>query len=102
VAHLKASRESFRKLLHFRRCRRIADGKLVESFERLDQMTTTVRKDLAHGFGLRLGERKSEAEAERRTERSRSRTTGAVVRGFGRTAAGALEQNARWTRRNRP
>jgi hypothetical protein len=75
------------------------------------------------GFGLRFGERKSEAEAERRRERSRSETTvadpqaearrsfgirngardgraflrngtGAVVRGFGRTAAGEVEQES--------
>jgi hypothetical protein len=74
-------------------------------------------------FGLRFGERESAAEAERRRERSRSGTTvaepqaearrsfgirnaarderaflrngtGAVVRGFGRTAAGAVEQES--------
>jgi hypothetical protein len=72
-------------------------------------------------LGLRFGERESEAEAERRRERSWSETTvaepqaesrrsfgicnasrderaflrngaGAVVRGFGRTAAGEVEQ----------
>jgi len=75
------------------------------------------------GFGLRFGERKSEAETERRRERSRSGTTvtepqaearrtfgiqnaarderaflrnatGAVVRGFGRTAAGEEQQES--------
>jgi hypothetical protein len=78
---------------------------------------------IRRSFGLRLGERKNEAEAERRRERSRSGTTdaepqpesspiigfrtaardgrvflrnetGAVVRGFGRTAAGEEQQES--------